>query len=421
MSAPISSESRLWRIAKLADICEKITDGTHHSPPNGQTGEFKYVTAKNIRPDGFDLTDITYVDAATHREIYARCDVRKDDILYVKDGATTGRVALNPLDEEFSLLSSVGVLRADREYILPRYLLYVLQAPSVRDRMLAGVAGVAITRLTLKKLKATEIPLAPLNQQTSIVAELEKQFSRLDEAVANLKRVKANLRRYTAAVLADAVEGELAGDSSKWTVVRLGDIATSVRNGISIKPVGDSGTRILRISAVRPMTLDLDDVRYLAQPDDEFDSFRLAAGDVLFTRYNGSVDLVGVCAAVPELHEPTVYPDKLIRVRVPSDVLLHSFLVIAASTGEGRAFIGSRIRTTAGQAGVSGADIKAIPLRVPPLREQHRIVAEVDRRLSIVREVEAEVDANLKRAQALRQAVLARAFAGANEAVPSSG
>lgn len=43
-------------------------------------------------------------------------------------------------------------------------------------------------------------------------------------------------------------------------------------------------------------------------------------------------------------------------------------------------------------------------------KEQHRIAAEVDRRLSIVREVEAEVEANLKRAQALRQAVLARAF-----------
>ncbi|MBK6864779.1 MAG: hypothetical protein IPG91_15140 [Ideonella sp.] len=43
---------------------------------------------------------------------------------------------------------------------------------------------------------------------------------------------------------------------------------------------------------------------------------------------------------------------------------------------------------------------------------QASTVAEVDRRLSIVREVEAEVDANLKRAQALRQAVLAKAFQG---------
>jgi len=259
------------------------------------------------------------------------------------------------------------------------------------------------------------------NLKSSSPASTKKQFSRLDEAVANLKRVKAKLKRYKAAVLADAVEGELAGESTEWRSVRLGDIATSVRNGISTKPVGESGPRILRISAVRPMTLDLNDVRYLAQPHDEFDSFRLAAGDVLFTRYNGSVDLVGVCAVVPELLERTVYPDKLIRVRVPSEVLLPSFLVIAASTGEARAFIGSRIRTTAGQAGVSGADIKAIPLHVPPLQEQHRIVAEVDRRLSVVREVEAEVDANLQRAQALRQAVLAKAFADKPSDPPREG
>ncbi len=50
------------------------------------------------------------------------------------------------------------------------------------------------------------------------------------------------------------------------------------------------------------------------------------------------------------------------------------------------------------------------PIVVPPLAEQHRIVAEVDRRLSIVRGVAAEVDANLKRAEALRRAVLAKAF-----------
>ena len=52
----------------------------------------------------------------------------------------------------------------------------------------------------------------------------------------------------------------------------------------------------------------------------------------------------------------------------------------------------------------------AVP--VPPLAEQRRVVAEVDRRLSIAREVEAEVDASLTRAQALRQAVLARSFSG---------
>jgi hypothetical protein len=55
-------------------------------------------------------------------------------------------------------------------------------------------------------------------------------------------------------------------------------------------------------------------------------------------------------------------------------------------------------------------DVSLGTVKVGSDDEQHRIVAEVDRRRSIVREVEAEVDANLKRAQAPRQAVLARAF-----------
>lgn len=61
---------------------------------------------------------------------------------------------------------------------------------------------------------------------------------------------------------------------------------------------------------------------------------------------------------------------------------------------------------------LSAGRLAAVEVPLPPLAEQHRIVAEVDRLLSIAREAEAEVDANLKRAQGLRQAVLAEAFAG---------
>jgi type I restriction enzyme S subunit len=313
--------------------------------------------------------------------------------------------AVKLVDRRFAVGADGIKIFRPSEGVRAKYLYYWMKSAPLPDR---GYGR------HYQYLRLLSLPLPSPKQQDEIVAELEKQFSRLDQAVANLKRAKANLKRYKAAVLVDAVEGALAGDRTGWTALRLGDVASSVRNGISTKPVGESGTRILRISAVRPMTLDLSDVRYLAQPLDEFEALQLAAGDVLFTRYNGSVDLVGVCAVVAELPEPTVYPDKLIRVRVPSEVLLPSFLVIAASTGEARAFIGSRIRTTAGQAGVSGADIKGIPLRVPPLAEQLRIVAEVDRRLSAGRELEAELDANLLRADALLRTTLADSFALSN-------
>lgn len=64
-------------------------------------------------------------------------------------------------------------------------------------------------RVSTAYLKQSKIPVAPPDQQTRIVAEIEKQFSRLDEAVTNLKRVKANIKRYKAAVLKAAVEGRL--------------------------------------------------------------------------------------------------------------------------------------------------------------------------------------------------------------------
>lgn len=66
--------------------------------------------------------------------------------------------------------------------------------------------------------------------------------------------------------------------------------------------------------------------------------------------------------------------------------------------------------SSAGQNTISQGVLSRCPIPLPPLAEQHRIVAEVDRRLSIVREVEAEVEANLKRAQTLRQTVLQTAF-----------
>jgi type I restriction enzyme S subunit len=115
---------------------------------------------------------------------------------------------------------------------------------------------------------------------------------------------------------------------------------------------------------------------------------------------------------VGDLHRPTAHPDKLIRAKVAGELADPRFLQIVLNTGPSRTFIASRVRTTAGQAGISGGDLRATPVPLPPLAEQRRIVAEVERRLSILDETEAIVAANLKRAERLRQAILKRAFEG---------
>ena len=87
------------------------------------------------------------------------------------------------------------------------YVYYYLR--SIEHELSEMGTGTTFKAISGSDLRAISIPLAPLDQQKLIVAEIEKQFSRLDEAVAALKRIQANLKRYKASVLKAAVEGKL--------------------------------------------------------------------------------------------------------------------------------------------------------------------------------------------------------------------
>jgi type I restriction enzyme M protein len=184
-----------WTVTTLGETCEKIMDGTHFSPKNQAEGKYRYITAKNIKEMRLSLDDVTFISEEAHREIYRRCPVRKGDVLYIKDGATTGIAALNPLEEEFSLLSSVAVLRGKKDVLDDRFLAYYLNSPQGKSYMLGMVSGVAITRLTLTKLNDAEIPLPPLEEQRRIVAELDAEAAQMDSVRSLLPRFEAKIQR----------------------------------------------------------------------------------------------------------------------------------------------------------------------------------------------------------------------------------
>lgn len=174
-----------WEWVRLGVALNKITDGTHHSPPNLTSGDFKYISAKNIKPWGLDLNDMTYVTAERHHEIFSRCDPEHGDVLYIKDGATTGIATINTLSEPFSMLSSVALLKPSIG-ILNKYLLKTLIAPFFYEEMRAGMTGVAITRVTLSKLNNAIIPLPPLAEQSRIVAEVDELIQVCDALAEKL-------------------------------------------------------------------------------------------------------------------------------------------------------------------------------------------------------------------------------------------
>lgn len=195
-----------------------------------------------------------------------------------------------------------------------------------------------------------------------------------------------------------------------WGMVKFEDICDLIRNGISTKPDGENGIKIFRISAVRPFQLNLADYRFL-NTDDDIGDFVLKKGDLLFTRYNGTRSFVGVCAEF-QSDEIYVYPDKLIRAVINSTAINNTFLMYGFNTGISRKFLENRIRTTAGQSGISGSDIKAMPVIICSLAEQTQIVAILEQKLTACDALATELTNQLKQAELLKQAVLKSAFSG---------
>ncbi|MBP9502788.1 MAG: N-6 DNA methylase [Candidatus Promineofilum sp.] len=165
-----------WPVVRLGEVCERIMDGTHFSPKNStDNGTYKYITAKNIKEFFIDLSTVTFVSEEDHKAIYARCPVSRGDVLYVKDGVNAGIAAINSLDEEFSLLSSVAVLRPNPKLLDGCYLTIFLNTEEGRRIFLSKVSGVAITRLTLVKLTHMAFPLPDLETQRQIATQIEQE------------------------------------------------------------------------------------------------------------------------------------------------------------------------------------------------------------------------------------------------------
>lgn len=186
-----------WEIRNLSDTCEKITDGTHHSPPICEEG-IPYVTAKHLKKDGLKFFDDPwFVSPESHAEIFARCNPGLGDVLYIKDGATTGIAAINRYEFKFSMLSSLALLKPSYEMITSEYLAWYLNNERNKSHLIGNMGGAAIKRLTLTKIKNFRVPVPPLNLQqrfATIVESIEAQKARYRTHLAELDTLFASLQ-----------------------------------------------------------------------------------------------------------------------------------------------------------------------------------------------------------------------------------
>ncbi len=320
------------------------------------------------------------------------------------------------------------------------------------------------------------IPLPPLAEQKRIVAKIEELFSELDAGEESLRRARRQLGVYRQSLLKQAFEGKLTApwraqhpdllespdqllariqaerqaryeqqleeweaagggrgkpkkptavkasaipegflDSTAecWMATPLGNLIDEPAYGTSKKCGYETGSiGVLRIPNVVNGAIDSGDLKFADFNQAEREGYALQAGDLLLIRSNGSVSIVGRCALVETKHEDYLYAGYLIRLRPLQRVIAPRFILNQLSSTRLRSQIESAAKSTSGVNNINSKEIQRLTLTLPSLPEQQEIVRLLDEQFEVIEQNEREIDAALKRSEALRQSILKKAFTG---------
>ena len=457
-----------WRTIRLGDVAKTSSGGTpkRTSPAyygggipwvkSGELGDSTvYETSETISKAGLD---------GSSAKIFP-----KGTLCVALYGATVGKLGILGVDAATNQ-AVCGIFLPPE--IDTRFAYRFLE--SKRRQLVESAKGGAQPNISQEIIRDLQFPLPPLLEQREIVAEIEKQFTRVDAGIAALRRTQANLKRYRAAVLKAACEGrlvpteaELAKPQSpkqgsiprklgasdfesgaillermlierrkKWpgsgkykeaTVIDAGTLPSlpdgwawasmrqvgEVQLGRQRAPqhhTGDNMRPYLRVANVFEARIDTSDVKEMNFTPAEFERYQLRCGDILLNE-GQTPELVGRPAMFRDEVAECCYQKTLLRFRAYEGVLPAFALTVFRSYMHNRRFTRAASITT-NIAHLTAEKFVEIEFPLPPLAEQTRIEAEVERRLSVVVELETTVNANLQRATRLRQSVLQQAFRG---------
>jgi len=411
-------------LGKMLDA--KRQTGRHPTP---------YLRNINVRWGAFDLDDVAAMDIEPHE--LDRVLARTGDVIAC-EGGEPGRAAVWN-GEPIALQKALHRIRPV-EGVSPNYLALALRAQASTRELDRLFTGTTIKHLPQEKLRMVSVRLAPSAEQGRIVAAIEEAFSKLDAGEADLRNVRRLLNRMRDAILAAAVTGRLVpqdptdtpakklladlgvevsdapNDESiphSWTWALLGDVS-SIGGGIQKQPKRvpvENASPFLRVANVGRGRLDLGDVHQIELFDGELTRYGLAPGDLLVVEGNGSPDQIGRSAIWHGEIDPCVHQNHLIRVR-PSEAVDPAYLELYWNSPSASRRVQAVASSTSGLHTLSTGKLKGLPVALPPLDEQTRIVAEVERQMSFIEACERSVVAALQQSAALRRSVLKAAFEG---------
>ncbi|MGV3545639.1 MAG: restriction endonuclease subunit S [Pedobacter sp.] len=331
-------------------------------------------------------------------------EIVKDDILIAMSGATTGKFGRYNLNDKAYLNQRVGNIKPlSDKYIYKSFLYYLLS--QLKREIERSAYGGAQPNISSKKIEELTVAFAPLPEQRAIVKKLESLFSSLDAGVADLKKAQQQLKIYRQTVLKKAFEGE-------WDKKKIIETCSNIKVGIVIKPTqfyssDNSGIKVFRSANVKEFRIQDSNWVYFSLQGNEINKrTQVKEDDVLVVR----TGYPGTSCIVTKEYVDTNAIDILIATP-DKNIILPKYLCAFNNSPYGKGLFSEGSRGVA-QKHLNVGVYSNLIIPVPPVKNQHEIIKQLESGLSVCDSIEENIKESLVKSESLRQSILKKAFEG---------
>jgi type I restriction enzyme S subunit len=349
--------------------------------------------------------------------------IHPQDILLVKDGATTGKVSYvnDSFPFKYAVINEHLFLIRCLDLINSKFIFYYLYSPVGQKDVQDNFKGSAQGGINHSFSKNTIIPLPPFNEQNRIVEILDALFAKIDNIKERMEIIPELIKQFRQSVLHAAVTGKLTEEWRKskkidsWRQTEFKEIVKQIQAGKNFScpeiPVTDNGVGLVKISAVSWGEFDSYETKTVTDEKRIDPKLFIQTGDFLISRAN-TIELVGASVVVKDIKNKIMLSDKVWRVRFQEDIV-PKFIDYFLKSSTGREEIESRATgNQQSMRNISQNAFKAININLPSKEEQQEIVVQVNMLFERISRIESKLVKIGSQLNELSQSLLIRAFKG---------
>lgn len=395
-----------WEWCRLEDYVFSVTDGDHQAPPKVSKG-IPFLVISNIADGSLDFSNTRYVPEEYYEKIQMERKPKRGDILFSVTGSY-GIVVNIKTDRQFCFQRHIGLIKPT---ISNEYLSFVLMSNYIKSLCDKLATGTAQKTVGLDTLRSLYVPIAPIEEQERIVAKIKHLFLQISFLEAGNGKLVAAIKQAKSKILELAIHGNLVPQDSN------DEPASELLKRINPKaeitcdnpqygklPSGwclTEGKYLYKpMKSAKPKGLafnyiDIDSIDNTKQRIDSVKVVKTENAPSRASRYTQKGDIV-FSMVRPYLKNIAMIPDNDciastgFYVCSPSDVAVDKYcyyLMISDYTVNGL----NQYMKGDNSPSINKGDIDSWLFPIPPLQEQHRIVAKIEELFAQLDKIEASL------------------------------